>query len=84
MRKFNNKSNVIGSLIRKRRLEKKMTGLDVCKQLQLFGIDMDGSHLYRIETSKVILKDFELIAFCMILDISMEDLREYMKEEAKG
>lgn len=76
MRKYNEKSNATGNLIKEARLKKNMSQEDVCKELQLRGINIDRVHLYRIETSQVILKDFELISLCKILDIDYEDLKK--------
>lgn len=81
MRKYNNKSNITGNLIQERRLKKNMTRADLCKQLQLLGIDIERSHLYRIEHLQVIVKDFELVAFCVILDIDFQDVIEVLKAE---
>ena len=61
-----------------------ITQADVCKELQLLGIDIDRSHLYRIEHSQVIVKDFELIAFCVILNIGYDDLMKILDDEIKG
>ena len=74
MRKFNNKSNISGNLIKQIREDKGISKEDLCKQLQLLGINIDRVHLYRIENGRVILKDFELIAICKILNINMDQL----------
>ena len=74
MRKFNSKSNISGYIISKIREEKDITKEEVCRQLQLIGINIDRVHLYRIEKCKVILKDFELLAICRILKINFDEL----------
>ena len=79
MRKYNGKSNVAGDLIEKALREKNMSKEDLCKNLQLFGINIDRFSLYKIINQKVILKDFELIAICKILDINYNDLVELIK-----
>ena len=38
--------------------------------------------LYRIEKQIKIIKDFELIAICDILDIKLENLNDVIKDEA--
>lgn len=75
MRKYNGLSNVTGQLIEKALKNKKMTQETLCKKLQLYGINIDRFHLYRIMTNAVIVKDFELIAICKILDIDYEDIK---------
>lgn len=74
MKKFNNQSNITGELIKKVRISKGFTKEDVCKKLQLLGINVDRVELYRMETNKMIIKDFELVALCKILDINYNDL----------
>lgn len=76
MRKFNGKSNISGEIIKKYRLEKHMNREDLAHELQLLGLNIDRSHLLRLEKNEVIIKDFELLAFCEILDISYEELRD--------
>ena len=75
MRKYEGKSNVCGEFIDKVLHEKNMTKEDLCRKLQLAGINIDRWHLYNIFDRKVILKDFELIIICKILDIDMNDLK---------
>lgn len=74
MRKFVGKSNVAGNLIEKALTEQNMTKEDLCRKLQLLGINIDRVHLYRITKRKVVLKDFELIAICKILKIDLNTL----------
>lgn len=74
MKKFNNKSNITGELIKSVRISKGFTKEDVCKKLQLLGINIGRVELYRMETNKMIIKDFELVALCKILDINYNDL----------
>lgn len=69
MRKYNEKANVIGPIIRKHREELKFSKEEVCRRMQLHGICMHRVELYRIEQQLSILKDFELIALCDILNI---------------
>ncbi len=76
MRKYDGKSNISGEFIENILHEKKMTKEDLCKKLQLSGINIDRWHLYKIINGKVILKDFELIIICTILDIDLNDLKK--------
>lgn len=75
MRKYEGKSNVAGEFIEKHLREKNMTKEYLCKQLQLNGINIDRWHLYKIINGKVILKDFELITICKILDVDYNNLK---------
>lgn len=76
MKKYeNNKSNVIGGLIKDYRKKKKLRKVDVCKKLQLHAVYIDSTELKRIEDGIMIVKDFELIALCKVLDIDYEELK---------
>ena len=75
MKKYeNNKSNVIGELIKNYRIKNNLKKIDVCKLLQLHAVYIDITELKRIEDGKMIVKDFELIAFCKILGVDYEEL----------
>lgn len=78
MRKFKNQSNISGYIISKIREEKCITKEELCRKLQLTGINIDRVHLYRIEKGKVILKDFELLAICKILNIDFDALKSQL------
>ena len=75
MKKYNNQSNVIGELIYKYRKKKKLSKVELSRQLQLHAVYLDSTELKRIETGKMIVKDFELIGFCKVLDINYNDLK---------
>lgn len=76
MKKYENKkSNVVGNLIRDYRKKKKLKKVEMCKQLQLHAVYIDSTELKRIEDGKQSVKDFELIAFCKVLDIDYEELK---------
>ena len=79
MKKFKDKSNAYGKLIEKYRKKKGYSRNDVSRELDLLGIPISMDELYRIETQKMILKDFELIAICIILDIDLNELIKEMK-----
>ena len=76
MRKYNGLPNISGKTIEKYRLEQNMSREDLAEKLQLMGINIDRSHIYRIEIGRVMLKDFELIAICKILNIDYKKLEE--------
>lgn len=78
MRKINGKSNIAGTYIENVLEEKNMTKESLCQKLQLSGINIDRVHLYRIINGEVILKDFELIAICKILEIDFNNLKNLL------
>jgi predicted transcriptional regulator len=80
VRKYEGKSNVSGEFIERILREKNMTKEDLCRKLQLNGINIDRWHLYKIINGKVILKDFELIIILNILDVDFNNLKNLIKK----
>ncbi len=80
MKKYNNQPNISGSLIESFRLKRGFSKEEVCKKLQLLGISIDRIELYRMEKNQMIIKDFELIAFCKVLGIDYDALLETIHE----
>ena len=80
MRKFNEKSNLAGDIIRKYRLQNNLSGEELAEQLQLKGLDVDRSYIFRIEKGKAIIKDFELIYICEVLEIDYNELRDELNK----
>ena len=79
MRKFNDALNIAGKIIENKRLSKNLSREDLAKELQLLGIIVDRSFIYRIEKQFSSIKDYELIAICKILDINLEELKNILK-----
>ena len=76
MKKYENtQNNVIGSLIKEYRKKQKLKKVAVCKQLQLHAVYIDSTELKSMEDGKMIIKDFELIALCKVLNIDYNDLK---------
>ena len=75
MKKYENKSNVVGNLIKKYREEKGLKKVEVSSMLQLHAIYLDSTELKRIEDGKQIVKDFELIGLCKVLNINYDELK---------
>jgi len=81
MKKFNGKSNCIGALIKEIRIEKGMSAYEyeVCKQLQYLNIHINTTELYKIEKGKMMVKDFEMVALSIVLEIDFENIKSYLK-----
>lgn len=76
MKKYEGKkSNVIGNLIKKYREEKGLEKIEVSRLLQLHAVYLDSTELKRIEDVTQIVKDFELIGLCKVLDVNYDDLK---------
>ena len=76
MLKYDGKYYLEGEFIEYTLFKKNMTKEYLCTQLQLYGINIDARHLYRIIRGTVILKDFELIIICKILDVDYNELKK--------
>lgn len=76
MKKYEDKkSNVIGNLIKQYRKNQNLKKVQVCKQLQLHAIYIDSTELKRMEDGNMIIKDFELIGLCKVLNIDYDELK---------
>lgn len=82
MRKYNNKKNIAGEFIKEKRLIKKLNRADLARELQLIGLNATVDFIYRVETNRVILKDFELIAFAIVLELNLNDLKKLYIDES--
>lgn len=80
MKKFNNSRNVIGNIIKEHREKKNYTKTELSHKLELLGIELDRFELYKIETAKTSVKDFELIGLCIVLDIDFEELKKVIED----
>ena len=81
MKKFEGNSNAYGKIIEKYRKNKNMSRADVSRELDLIDIPINPDELYRIEKQIMVLKDYELIAICMILGINYNDLIKIIKKK---
>ena len=74
MKKYENKNNIIGNLIKTYRTNENLSKTEVSRRLQLHAVYIDRTELNRMETGRMIIKDFELIALCKILKIPFDEL----------
>ncbi len=76
MKKYENKSNVVSNLIKSYREKAKLSKSEVSKRLQFHAVYIDRTELKRIEANEMIVKDFELIALCKVLNIDYNELKK--------
>ena len=76
IKKLNGKSNAIGKNIKKYRELRGLTQRDLSNKIALLGIDIYHSDISQIENQKLMLKDFEIIAFCKVLGVTYDQLFE--------
>ena len=79
MKKYENKNNVIGNLIKEYRENAKLSKTEVSRQLQLHTVYIDRTELKRMEEGRMIIKDFELIALFKVLKIPLEKLLDLIE-----
>jgi len=79
MRKISGKSNLSGEYLKQKRLAKKFNRSDLEREMQLLGLNMSVDDIYRIETNRILLKDFELVAMSVVLDIDLNELKKIYK-----
>ena len=76
VKKLNGKSNVIGKNIKKYRELRNLSQRELSDKIALLGVDIYHSDISLIENQKLLLKDFEIIAFCKVLKVSYDQLFE--------
>ena len=80
-RKYNEKSNVIGPVIKELRKSQKMSREALSNKLMMLGIDINSDGIYKIEKGRRIIKDFELSAFSIVLNVPETELLKDFKNE---
>jgi len=76
VKKLNGRSNVIGKNIKKYRELRGLSQRELSNKIALLGVDIYHSDISQIENEKLLLKDFEIIAFCKVLNISYDQIFE--------
>lgn len=67
LKRYNNKKNISGTLIRNAREEKGMSKVRLSQLLDTYGIYINTDELLRIEKNQLLVKDFELVAIAQII-----------------
>lgn len=80
IKKYNNQKNISGIFIKNARENKKMTKAELCKRLDLKGVYINRDELLLMEKNQLMIKDFELVAISKILDIDLNNLKDYLED----
>lgn len=75
MNKYKDRSNISGKIIHERRIEHNLSLEKLSNKLELLGITLYPNDIYLIEKEQRIVKDFELMAICKILEIDTKDIK---------
>lgn len=78
IKQYNNKKNIAGTLIKEAREKKEMTKTELSKKLELYSVYINRDELLLIEKNQLLVKDFELAAISVILDIDLNNLKNYL------
>lgn len=76
MNKYKEKANISWKLISKNREEKNLSLEKLSNKLQLVGVTLYPNDIFLIEKGQRIVKDFEIVAICKVLDINILDIQE--------
>ena len=81
VKRLNNKSNIIGTNVKKYRLKNEYTQEQLCQKIDLYGLNLYHSDIYLIEHSKRMVRDYESLIFAKVFNISMDELYEGTEKE---
>lgn len=72
MSKYENSKNISGKKLRELRIKANMTQRQLAEKLQLQGVDISMKEISKIENNTRLVKDFELMAFAKVLNVSAD------------
>lgn len=79
--KYDDRLNIIGDVLRKKRIEKKMSFEKLSNNLLLLGVNIPVTSLHRIENNQRTVRDYEICALSKALKIDvLELLNPFLKE----
>ena len=81
--KYNNNLNVIGPILREKRINKKISFETLSSKLLLLGINIPVTCLHRIENNQRTVRDYEICALSVALDIDVNELLNPITDEFK-
>lgn len=72
MSKFKNAKNISGKKLRELRIKSNLTQQELAEKIQLEGVDISMKEISKIENNSRLVKDFELLAFAKVLNVSAD------------
>ena len=81
--KYENNLNVIGPILRQKRKDKKMSLEMLSSKLLLLGINIPVTSLHRIENNQRTVRDYEICALTVVLEIDANELLKPITEKFK-
>ncbi len=74
--KYEGKKNIIANKLKDIRVSKKITQDELASKLQLMNVGIDQQMISKIEKNTRQVTDYELMAICKCLGVSVEELTE--------
>lgn len=81
--KYNDNLNVIGPILRQKRIEKKMSFEALSAKLLLLGVNIPVTSLHRIENNQRTVRDYEICALSVVLNIDVTELLNPITDKFK-
>lgn len=81
--KYENNLNLIGPIIKQKRTEKGMSLEKLSAKLLLLGINIPVTCLHRIENNQRTVRDYEICALSVALEIEVSELLKPITEKFK-
>ena len=73
---FNGYQNIVGKSIKKYRELKGLSQRDLANKVALLGVTLYNSDISRIENNTLFIRDYEEVAICKVLGITITQLHE--------
>ncbi len=81
--KYENNLNLIGPIIKEKRIEKKVSLEKLSSKLLLLGVNIPVTCLHRIENNQRTVRDYEICAIAVALDLDVSELLQPITERFK-
>ena len=81
--KYENNLNLIGPIIKQKRIEKGVSLEKLSSKLLLLGINIPVTCLHRIENNQRTVRDYEICAISVALEIEVSELLKPITEKFK-
>lgn len=81
--KYNDNLNVIGPILRQKRIERKLSLESLSSKLLLLGVNIPVTSLHRIENNQRTVRDYEICALSVVLNIDVSELLNPITEKFK-
>ena len=81
--KYEDNLNLIGPILKDKRISKVYSLESLSSKLLLLGVNIPVTSLYRIENNQRTVRDYEICAFSIALNVSVADLLDPITKKFK-